>query len=478
MRIFSLGLFVLIMLGPLSAAVWAATCGSSDGSVKVFILAGQSNMVGTGVINPTNAQLDYNSGMGTLRYLVDDPAQSATYGHLINPDGSWAARSDAWLVDLDYSGPITVAGQNRIGPDLQFAHVVADQFADDVLIIKIAWGGKSLAVDFRPPGSGGAVGPYYLTMINRVHEVLGDLSAFMPGYAGQGYQIVGFGWHQGWNDRVNQAANDEYQFNLVNLINDLRDEFELPEMPFVLATTGMSGWDETHPRALSLMNAQLAAPDDSRLKHGKVKTVETRDFWRDREVSPSGQAYHWNNNAETYFLIGDAMGHAMTDLVCEQTDNTGTANNQYEAEAFTAAENVGVDAGHTGFTGSGYADFGGAGSWLEWNNVTADNADSRKLTFRYACGSSNRPSTLFVNGVEVADLAFSATGSWSSWQTESVTVPLRSGANKIRVVAQGNGGPNLDHVKLGGSLGFITLLIGALLTFRRLTITGNYSNLI
>ena len=30
--------------------------------------------------------------------------------------------------------------------------------------------------------------------------------------------------------------------------------------------------------------------------------------------SPTGQGYHWNTNAETYYLIGEAMGNAMKKL--------------------------------------------------------------------------------------------------------------------------------------------------------------------
>ena len=44
---------------------------------------------------------------------------------------------------------------------------------------------------------------------------------------------------------------------------------------------------------------------------GRVVSVETRDFFRPREESPSGQGYHWNGNAETYCLIGEAMAKAL-----------------------------------------------------------------------------------------------------------------------------------------------------------------------
>lgn len=285
--------------------------------LKVFILAGQSNMEGQGIVEPEQKHLLKNGGKGTLRYMVRDAADKSKYLHLVDSSGNWSSRSDVWLVELTESGPLTVKGRALIGPETQFGHIVGNYYeGSNVLLIKTAWGGKSLYSDFRPPSSSGGTGAYYTQMIKRVHEVLDNIKNFYPEYNGQGYDIVGFGWHQGWNDRINDAAVAEYQENSVNLINDLRDEFNVPEMPFVLATTGMGGWSEAGERALALMNAQLAVPNDSRLKVNKnVIAVDTRDFWIDEADSPSGLGYHWNNNAKTYFLIGNGMGTAMTGML-------------------------------------------------------------------------------------------------------------------------------------------------------------------
>ncbi len=84
----------------------------------------------------------------------------------------------------------------------------------------------------------------------------------------------------------------------------------------MIAETGMSGPEEKHPRALSLMKAQAAVAEYEEFQ-GNVAFVGTRTFWRAKEVSPSGQGYHWNSNAETYYLIGEAMGKAMKKL-CEK----------------------------------------------------------------------------------------------------------------------------------------------------------------
>ncbi|NVJ62253.1 MAG: hypothetical protein HWE27_17835 [Gammaproteobacteria bacterium] len=289
----------------------------TDGPIKVFFLAGQSNMVGHGTVIANQSQIDRNGGKGTLEHLIQ---QSSEFDHLHDGAGNWIQRDDVWIATLDSVGKLSVGwGTNstHIGPELQFGHTMGEYFQNQVLLIKTSWGGTSLAVDWRPPSSEGDTGQKYNDMLERARTVLSDLENQLPGYQGQGFELAGFAWHQGWNDRVNQEFNDQYQTNLVNLINDLRTEFTIPRLPFVLATTGMSGWDETHPRALSLMEAQLAAPSDDRLSQGNVSAVETRDFWRGYNDSPADQGYHWNRNAETYYRIGEGLADSMIPLLCQ-----------------------------------------------------------------------------------------------------------------------------------------------------------------
>ena len=286
------------------------------GPVKVFVLAGQSNMEGQGFIK---ADPKRNEGKGSLEYLVRDKATADKFKHLVGKDDKWAVRDDVWIHYLDRKGKLTVgygAKEDRIGPELGFGTVVGDAFEEPVLLIKLAWGGKSLAKDFRPPSSGGVVGPYYKEIVDRTKAVLKNLKTEFPEFGDRGYELAGFGWHQGWNDRVNQAFNDEYEKNLAYFIRDIRKDFGVKELPFVVAETGMSGPKETHPRALSLMKAQAAVAEYPEFK-GTVAFVGTKSFWRDQDVSPTGQGYHWNTNAETYYLIGEAMGHAMKKL-CEK----------------------------------------------------------------------------------------------------------------------------------------------------------------
>jgi hypothetical protein len=48
---------------------------------------------------------------------------------------------------------------------------------------------------------------------------------------------------------------------------------------------------------------------------GTVKSVDTRPFWRDVEQSPGDEGHHYNRNAETYMLVGDALARGMIELI-------------------------------------------------------------------------------------------------------------------------------------------------------------------
>jgi len=310
--------------------LWGEPAGPS-GPVKVFILAGQSNMEGHGHIAADSKR---NGGKGSLELLVQEAATAPRFSHLADGAGQWRIREDVWISYLDRSGPLTVgygARKEFIGPELGFGWVMADALEEPVLLIKCAWGGKSLAVDFRPPSAGkvpyslgeeqdaavtsdpAIVGKYYRETVTLTRAALARVKDLVPGSDGQ-FVVAGFGWHQGWNDRINDRFNAEYESNLSHFIDDIRKELGVPKLPFVIAETGMSGPDEKHPRALSLMQAQAAVAQRPKYQ-GNVAFVGTRAFWRPEESSPSGQGYHWNSNAETYYLIGEAIGEAMKPLV-------------------------------------------------------------------------------------------------------------------------------------------------------------------
>jgi alpha-galactosidase len=317
-----------VLFLPLSLLHLAVTQAAEP--VRVFILAGQSNMEGHGMI-PLDAAR--NEGKGSLEYVVRHTPDVARLG-LLRDDGSWRERDDVWISYLDREGPLKAGygvNEDRIGPELGFGWVVGDALQAPVLLIKCAWGGKSLGLDFRPPSAGKPpyslgektdaeiaadptiVGRYYRELVSRVKATLDRVGEIVPGSDAQ-FVLAGFGWHQGWNDRVSQVFNDEYEQNLTHFIRDIRRDLKTPTLPFVIAETGMSGHQEKHPRALSLMKAQAAVAKLPEFRR-TVAFVTTRDFWRPETESPTSQSYHWNSNAETYLLIGQGMGKAMLGLM-------------------------------------------------------------------------------------------------------------------------------------------------------------------
>ncbi len=326
---------------------------SGNGKVKVFILAGQSNMVGKGNVengrDPNNLYgASVAGGLGSLRNMLNSNPDK--YGYLADPanpipGGSpgWMTRPDVWITyyggaawaitppaptppyyatkrkgNLDANfGQDAVNG--LIGPEYGFGLIVGSQLADQVLIIKYAHGGRSLAVDFRPPtsvlNSGGTVGPCYSEMIGVVHQVIDNIAAEFPAYAGGGYEVAGLGWHQGWNDRITASYVAEYETNMVNLIKDLRAEFAAPNMLVSIANTGMANADsDVNARNLITAQGNVANPTLHPEFAGTVATVDTRFFDFGTLRGANDEGYHWNWSGESYFNIGESMGKAMVAL--------------------------------------------------------------------------------------------------------------------------------------------------------------------
>jgi hypothetical protein len=288
-------------------------CAAKGGPVKVFILAGQSNMEGQGVVSMDHEK-HYNGGKGNLEWSMKHSASAPKMKHLKDADGQWVVRDDVTISfkvkDKVRKGGLSVGytgygGSSHIGPELQFGHVIGDFYKEPVLLIKTAWGGKSLYADFRPPSSKGEVGPYYTKMIKEVRAALVDLK-------GQEYEIAGFVWQQGWNDMCTKAAIPEYAENLVNLVKDVRQEFNSPNMPVVVGELG-NGGPAKGPGAMADFRA---AQREGALRISNALFVETAAMARPAELSPNtGHGHHWFGNAESYFLIGDALAEAMKRLL-------------------------------------------------------------------------------------------------------------------------------------------------------------------
>ncbi len=328
---FRVSLAVAFALVAAAPSIGAQPGGRSP--VKVFILAGQSNMEGQGVADLDGP--DYNHGKGTLAQLLREPATAPRFQHLRDASGHWAVRDDVWVRyqregEPLLHGPLTLGysvygDAHHFGPELQFGWVLGDYLTNQVLLIKTAWGGKSLYRDFRPPGSGGQRGPYYTKMIAEVRDALAHLKTEFPAYDGGGCELAGLVWYQGWNDGCEpNTAVPQYETNLVNLIKDVRRELGVPGLPVVIGElTGP--WVEAPAEWAALRLAQAAAAARPEFK-GNVLFVPTHDFVRRPEDSPNpGHGHHEFGNAETYFLVGDALGQGMVKLLAAAESPTGAA---------------------------------------------------------------------------------------------------------------------------------------------------------
>ena len=313
----------------LASAAASFACGeeAKDLPVRIYVLVGQSNMQGKGTIE--------GEGFDTLRHLVqNDPKREFQF--LVEEDGKWRERSDVWIHydsgpgNVRYGGLIPGYGSHGgvIGPELGFGHVMGDAYEGQVLLIKTCWGGKSLGHNFLPPSVGKYPTPtkpsdpgfYYHEILRIVEDVTEHIETYFPDYHGQGIEITGLCYHQGWNDQYG-GLDANYEENLAAFINDIRSVehgLGISGLPIVIATSGMI---ENESR---IKQGQLAMGDTDKYPQfaGNVGVVDTEkpygpqkmQFKFYTEKSPDKVGYHWNNHARSYLNIGRAMAAEMQTL--------------------------------------------------------------------------------------------------------------------------------------------------------------------
>ncbi len=297
--------------------------------LKVFILAGQSNMEGPASIS-------------TFDYIGDDPATAPLLKKMRGAEGKPTVAEGAWISYLtgaegnnfEIHGKLTAGygsmwGQEptkpgtNIGPEFTFGLAMDAWLEEPVLIIKAAWGGMSLHTNFRPPSAGpyelpkatkelwaehpqgahgipseaerpkwfadqaAASGEYYRLMMEHVKKVLADPKRVCPTYDPKdGFQVSGFVWLQGFNDLVDSTAYpnwtqpgayDEYSRLMACFIRDVRKDLSAPKMPFVIGVMGIAG--EKADSQMRIFRKAMAAPTSMPEFKGNVAAVETAPFW-------------------------------------------------------------------------------------------------------------------------------------------------------------------------------------------------------
>lgn len=311
--------------------------------VQVYILLGQSNMLGFGKIAGED---------GSLEYAVKE---KGLYPYLIDDEGNWTTRQDVRNVRVMGSGKggarqfnnefLTING-GRIGPEVGIGHYVGEATEAPVLLLKSCIGNRSLGWDLLPPGSPAFefkegdkafhyaaykesplkwevgtkpepinwyAGMQYDGDIARAKQVLKELDKYYPD--AKEYEVAGFFWWQGDKDRYNPGHASRYEQNLVQLIKQLRKDFNAPHANFVCATLGQTAKDAEGVEK-QILDAQLAVDGNSGKYQefkGNVASVYSHP------LSKGGASNsHYGGNAETYMNIGEAMGKAMARLIREQ----------------------------------------------------------------------------------------------------------------------------------------------------------------
>ncbi len=311
-----------MVLAALALTALACEAAAKDATrpLKVFLLVGQSNMQG-------------HAAVRTFEAIGLDPKTAPMLKEMLDDGGKPRVCENVWISSIGSSaeeriGRLTVGfGAERrgpkIGPEFTFGIYAQKLLGEPILIVKTAWGGKSLNTDFRPPSAGPyqfnetqleafkkqgkdieaikadrakASGHYYRLMMDHVKKVLADIERVYPGYDPKpGYELAGFVWFQGWNDMVDggtyprrgqPGGYEQYSELLAQFIRDVRKDLSEPKLPFVIGVMGVGGpvaeygpdklrYASIHQSFREAMASPAALPEFQ----GNVAAVWTEKFW-------------------------------------------------------------------------------------------------------------------------------------------------------------------------------------------------------
>lgn len=334
--------------------------------LKVYILVGQSNMEG-------HARIE------TFDYIGDDPATAPLLKQMRAPNGQPVVCDKVWISYLTGNddkqgegfGKLTAGYGSRdnpqenggkIGPEFTFGLTLDAALNEPILIIKTAWGGKSLYYDFRPPSAGKyprtardrennhhseqGCGHYYRLMIEHARHVLRDIPRVCPAYEPrQGYELAGFVWFQGWNDMVSHdvyprpAKGDptppyaEYSRLLAHFIRDTRKDLAAPTMPFVIGVMGVDGNKPNED--VATFRQAMAAPAQLPEFQGNVFAVPTAPFWSE-ELGAIATKYEQVGQMSYLLRVQDKNHANAKGTMTEQRQREYVK--EYEAKLISPAE--------------------------------------------------------------------------------------------------------------------------------------------
>jgi len=293
--------------------------------LKIFILAGQSNMQG-------------HAKVSTFDSMADDPKTEPILKEMRQADGTPRVCERVWISSVgclgdaysdlrEQKGKLTAgfgAPTEKIGPEFTFGIYMEKLLGEPILLIKTSWGGRSLHTDFRSPSAGPyvfngtellgrknrgddmekertkmieATGAYYRHMIEHVRKVLADIKRVVPEYdPSQGYEVAGFVWFQGFNDLVatwtydkydKPGGYDQYSELLAHFIRDVRKDLSAPKMPFIIGVMGLNGMKPPQ-NEIYFRQAQVAPASRPEFQ-GNVMAMETAPYWDDDLAALNGR---------------------------------------------------------------------------------------------------------------------------------------------------------------------------------------------
>ena len=286
--------------------------------VQVFIMMGQSNMLGFGTPGPVK-------GVAAQKYpyLVDDA-------------GNWNVRKDvrnvffcmAQLKYNDWLTPENGNGSGKFGPEIGIGNYLGHAIDAPVMLLKSCVGNRALGWDLLPPSavgtgkdgksyegdsessnrkvseavkakSGWYAGLQYDQDVGAAQSALKELATYYPGATK--FEVAGFFWWQGEADPA-KGNVETYDKNLGFLFNDLKKDFNAPNAKFVLATLG------EHDKDAPLAQKMFAFAENPEFK-------DQAAVFFSKPVSKGSGNSHYGGDGETYMNVGEGMGKLMVELL-------------------------------------------------------------------------------------------------------------------------------------------------------------------
>ena len=208
-------------------------------TVRVFIFAGQSNMVGSDSKIEDIARFPPFAGL-------EQRQENVRFSYCLGREDK--LESNGWTA----MQPV----EKVVGPELSFAREVTRNVKAPIAIIKIAAGGTHLGGDWNPDEPSG------FKLYPRALEQIRSSLALLDQQAIK-YRIEGFMWHQGENDMFEEDYMANYGRNLKNFIACWRRDLKAPNLRFYigeLCTKTIWGMD-LRPRMYAISLGQKEVTD-------------------------------------------------------------------------------------------------------------------------------------------------------------------------------------------------------------------------